>query len=417
MQIGSGVGADASDPLYLAPFESKPYLYFPGVVGNYGSIPDGATVEFGGDLDFRVLADTFATASYVFASKYTTAGNRSFIFGLNGSGQLLLSHTIDGTTLVGASAAALITIPVTRLWMRVTRRASDGRVQFFTSVAYDPDTFVGVWTKIGGDITPDSGGLWAGGVANLDIGSYNAGVGDPLNGNIYRLQMFGSLNETNKQVDVDFTDISKYNSTRTTHTAVSGQTVTINRAVSGRKTTVVDRALFLFGVDDYMETPDDPGLDFGAAESFTAAIAFRKFHNPPPGTHHTFMAKTPSFSPAGVGWGIYHNVSSGSVKAFIADGAVAAEAVVATALPLGDLTYLAARRDVISDKLGMASSYAAVAEVADPTTATLINASTLRIGARPAGSDFADMVFFGAALLRRALTDAEIVQLGQELLA
>lgn len=77
--------------------------------------------------------------------------------------------------------------------------------------------------------------------------------------------------------------------TQTTLTGSGTETWTINRATSGRKTTLVGDwagggSLWLFGTDDYITVADHADLDFAASDSFTIMVACRQWATPPGST-------------------------------------------------------------------------------------------------------------------------------------
>jgi hypothetical protein len=73
---------------------------------------------------------------------------------------------------------------------------------------------------------------------------------DGLAGKLFRAQILDGIDGT-KVLDVDTSIITS--GAATSFFALSGQTVTINRSTSGRKTVAVTHPCWLFGTDDYME--------------------------------------------------------------------------------------------------------------------------------------------------------------------
>jgi hypothetical protein len=86
-------------------------------------------------------------------------------------------------------------------------------------------------------------------VSPVEIGTSNAGTANFLAGKIYRAQILNGIDGV-PVLDVDTSVIST--GAATSFTALTGQTVTINRSTSGRKTTCVTHPVWLFGTDDYM---------------------------------------------------------------------------------------------------------------------------------------------------------------------
>lgn len=121
-------------------------LRLPGVAGNYVSTPDAADISITGDIDLRarVTLDgwTSATQTQHFVSKRGGAPQNAYRFGMSTGGLPFLTLSTDGTTEVGhTSATAFGYAAGATKWVRATWRASDGRVQFFTSddgITYAP---------------------------------------------------------------------------------------------------------------------------------------------------------------------------------------------------------------------------------------------------------------------------------------
>lgn len=86
----------------------------------------------------------------------------------------------------------------------------------------------------------------------------------------YRAQV---LNDGVSILDMDFRDVTDAGAT--SFTATSGQTVTVNRSTTGRKTVLVTRPVWLLGTDDYLTVADNSLLDFGTDVEFTALAVVR----------------------------------------------------------------------------------------------------------------------------------------------
>jgi hypothetical protein len=146
--IGAGGPAGVGVPVF-----TQTVLRLPGVSGNYVSTPDSAAVSITGDIDIRAryAADNGASGgNQILVAKYdSTANLRSYMFRLTPTGPPELFLSVDGAAGVGTTASpggAPFANGVSG-WLRATWRASDGRVQFFTSA--DGVT----WTQYGTDKT------------------------------------------------------------------------------------------------------------------------------------------------------------------------------------------------------------------------------------------------------------------------
>lgn len=117
--------------------------------------PDSATISVVGDIDIRVKAAlddwTPATANDL-ASKWGTAGQRSWSFYVDTTGNLVLTWSTDGTAATTATSTAAPTVTDgAALWVRATLDVDNGAsgydAKFYTSS--DGET----WTQLGSTVT------------------------------------------------------------------------------------------------------------------------------------------------------------------------------------------------------------------------------------------------------------------------
>jgi hypothetical protein len=188
-----------------------------------------------------------------------------------------------------------------------------------------------------------------------------------------------------------------------------GKTWTFNRSTSGRKLVVVDRDCFLLGADDLLTLADDAAFDFAANESFTVLAAVRRYGTPS-GTQ-AILSKRNSGGTS-LGWDIRY-LATGNAGVEIGDATN--QSADAAAFTAGTAQMIGGRRNTTTDKLSLIRSTTVSAGQTDSTTGTLANAIALRVGSH-SGVNFADMEFFGAAIFRRALSDAEIQRIKLEFL-
>ncbi|MFZ9922746.1 MAG: hypothetical protein ACO3E4_07535, partial [Candidatus Nanopelagicaceae bacterium] len=253
--VGSSTAADSNDPKFLDHTGTN-YVYLPGVASNYLSVPDANDLDITGDIDLRayVAMDDWTPAGVrEIIAKYSTAlGNqRSYRLGLNTTGTLLLYWTTDGTSgtvITKESTTGIVAADGALLWVRATldvdNGASGNDVKFYTST--DGST----WTQLGTTVTTAGTTSIYAGTAILEMGSVNNGSTNPTAMKVFRGQVYNGIDGT-KVLDVDTSVITA--GSATSFTAVTGQTVTINRSTSGRKTVAVTQPLWLLGTDDYME--------------------------------------------------------------------------------------------------------------------------------------------------------------------
>jgi len=178
--------------------ESEPYLDLPAVAANYGSTPDSAANSITGDIDFRWRVganDWTPAATQMFCAKFGVAGMRSFQFFMTSAGLLRLLTSSDGTgnDSSQASSAAVGFTDGTLHWVRVTRVAATGVLQYFTSENYDPDLRTGTWTQLGTDRTSTPGNIFNSGQP-VEVGTTTNGSANALAGNVYRGQIFNGIN-------------------------------------------------------------------------------------------------------------------------------------------------------------------------------------------------------------------------------
>ncbi len=419
-QLGSSSGSDTNDPLFLTNATLGTHLYLPGVSGNYASTPDAAALDIASDLEIRC---TFAQATFPAAAdarlvaKFVTAGNqRSYVLYIQGGGANGLPHlqvSPDGSAqALGISTAVLPTTSDSKISLKGTWRKSDGRFQFFTSTDYNANADTGTWTQLGADVIDTAA---AAGIFNstspLEIGSTNNGTAVLYNGRVFRAQVYNGIAGT-KVFDADFTATASYDATRSTLTAVTGQAVTINRSATGRKTCVVDRPLFLLGVDDYFEVADHNDLDFAAGDSFTVAVALRKYGAT---ANLAVIAKKQNFTTA-AGYSIDTGTGGLAPRCMIADGTNTCNDV-APSFTAGAITSVALRRTVANTQIdGATNGVGSGSPTTDNTTTTLAQADVLRIGSvsGTAGS-YLDGEVIAWALLRTPLSDADFLLLDEEL--
>jgi len=250
--VGSTTSADSNDPIFLAHTGTN-YVYLPGASGNYISTPDAAALDITGDIDIRVqLApdDWTPTAALQILAKESSATTRSYRFSLLSTGGIQLIWSVDGSaTLVSASTAPVSATDGAVKWVRVTldvnNGASGNTTTFFTS---DDGSS---WTQLGTTIVAAGTTSIFNSTSPVEIGSRFLGVNEPFAGKIYRAQIFSDITSTNKVLDVDTSVITA--GAATSFTALTGQTMTINRSSTGRKSVAVTQPTWLFGTDDYME--------------------------------------------------------------------------------------------------------------------------------------------------------------------
>jgi hypothetical protein len=406
-QSGSTSGADSNDPRWLE-YDSTvgAYVYLPGALGNYLSVPDAASLDITGDLDVRVLAamDVWASGSTgTLMSKFNTTGNqRSWLFMLTASGLLRLiwstdgaaQTTIDSTAAISAADGAL-------LWTRVTVDVNNGAggydVKFYTS------TDAVTWTQLGTTVTTAGATSFYSSSAAVEVGSYNVGTGNPISaGKIHRAEMRNGIDGT-LVLGVDAGVLASGGAT--SFTASTGQTVTINRATSGRKSVAVIASVWLLGTDDYLVVADDALLDFSAAESLTVVSITRHW-----ATGDVQDAIVTKWSGNVVDAGYQLRVDTGQeAVGFTGQGSsIWGQSTATSATQYGAVHCAALVVDRAAQTRVVSIDGVASAPVSMSGVGSLVSSSDLRVGRYGSTTFYTDCELLAVAVFRRALSAAEI---------
>lgn len=186
------------------------FLYLPGLTGNYASAPDSVPLSITGDIDIRAkvaLDDwTPAAAGVVVAKDDPVATGLSHQLHIATNGLPTFTLSADGSTPSAAAASVAPTVgDGLPLWLRVTWRKSDGRVQFFTAPATVVNPVAADWTQLGTDRSIVVAAIFDS-AAGLEIGSRGSGTSIPLAMNVYRVQVRSNIldNGTGIVFDADF---------------------------------------------------------------------------------------------------------------------------------------------------------------------------------------------------------------------
>lgn len=242
----------ANQPIHL-PFAGTKYGWLPGVAGNYFSTPDSVAASITGDIDIRckvsMAAWTATGADMIYVGKDQTASTRAYLFyHRNASGTPSLGWSADGSTITVVSATAATGFAAgSAHWLRVTLDVNNGAggntATFYTSE--DGET----WTQLGDPVVTAGVASIKDSNSVVELGSIRLGASAPLNGKIYRAQIYNGIDGT---LAVDF-DPSRWTS-GSTFTAATGETWTIN-STGSKPAQIVDRPSLLFdGAAHYMKT-------------------------------------------------------------------------------------------------------------------------------------------------------------------
>jgi hypothetical protein len=209
------------------------YHRFVGANAGSVSLPDSVALSLQGDLDLRAyvsLDDWTPAAVMSLISKRNVAGNSaSYDLLVNTSGTWALVIANGASTTTTTSAAPSIT-DSTGSWVRVTRRVSDGRVQFFKS-SDPPSTSSPTWTQVGTDLTNANVGQDTTDV--VMFGGYGSSATNSptqaMIGKYYRVQIRNNVLDdgTGIVADVNFTQASTFGVNSFAESSSNAATVTI----------------------------------------------------------------------------------------------------------------------------------------------------------------------------------------------
>jgi hypothetical protein len=397
-QNGSTAGADSNDALFLdCPGDNQGnYVYLPGGGANVLRVPDAAALDITGDIDIRLsvsLDDWTPASDMTLLQKWNATGDqRSYRLDLLTTGRLRLfwSETGAAATIKTADSSVAPTITDgSPLWVRATLDVDNGAsgrtIQFFTSS--DGAT----WTQLGTTVTQATVTSIYAGTADLDVG--------PMVAEVYRAQVLNGIAGTTV-LDVDTSVITS--GSATSFTAATGQTVTINRSASGRKSVGVVSPVWLFGTDDYMEVANNALINFGASDDFTVLTIIRQWSTPI--NNGRIIHKRDASSP-NQGYILGYNGTAIQPGASLDDGPnlVGRNGSVKTT---GSLSVFGFRVDRTAQELRMVTDSLEGTGSSISTVGSLSTTIPLQIARF--GSVYQDFEFIGAALFRRALSATEI---------
>jgi hypothetical protein len=400
-QNGSSAGADSNDALYLD-WTGENYVYLPGVASNSLSVPDEAALDITGDIDIRVqvsMDDWTPAATQILVAKRST-GQWSYQLDVSTAGLLRFQFTEDGSTSVlKSSTVATGLTDETVKWVRATVDVDNGSSGYDVKFWMSDDGVT--WTQLGATVTTAGVITLYSGTSVCFVGS--RGAPEPTAGKFYRAQVLDGIDGT-KVLDIDTSVITS--GAATTFTALTGQTVTINRSTAGRKSVAVVSPVWLFGTDDYMEVADNDLLDFGASDSFTVLAVVRQWATP--ANNGTLVSKREQITQQG-----YLLRQSGTTFVSIATVHDGTTNYVDSSAAVAASSTLTIHAQVV-DRAGQTlTAYQDDTPSGSPTDITaagsFVNAGELRIGRQSqTGTAYQNFELVAVAVFRRALTAAEI---------
>ena len=409
-QLGSSASADSNDPKFLD-FDGTNYVYLPGatsspLVQNGMSTPNTTNLSIAGDITIisQIAADSWATSNQTIVTKGISYPNPNYAFGVSAS--KIFFYFNDGTTWNSRQSTANVPFSAGAVgWIKVTgdvdNGASGNDFKFYTST--DGIT----WTQLGTTVT-NAGVVALATNSNPLYFGHNGSFDEPFIGKIYQTQILSGI-DGSPVFDLDTSVIGS--ASATSFSALTGNTITINRNTTGKKTTVVTHPVWLFGTDDYMEVADNALLDFAATDSFTLFVVQRQWNTF--GTNDAILGKKADTTAATAGYLLGDDGTTAALARMQSgDGTNGTSAVTGSSRTSGTFNTIAAVRNVSTDNTIVYLNGVAGTAVTDTTTATLANAEVMRLGRLSgAGTEYNDMELVAAAIFRRVLTADEITTL------
>ena len=235
----------ASQPLLLA-WSGVNYWWNGGVNANFCSTPDNVANEITGDIEIIVYASYPSSGpSVAFVGKYSS-GLFPYCFVQEG-GRLKL-YLNNGAIIYTSNVNPLVS---SEGWIKVTRNASNGKADFYTSTDSKTTNLNSItWTQLGTTINGTSGAISTN-TDPLEVGSIVNGAAYNYVGKIYRVTLSDTIGGAPV---VDFNP-SEYSaaSSQTDWNSSTREVWTINTgtASGGYKGQIVDRTYFQNdGIDD-----------------------------------------------------------------------------------------------------------------------------------------------------------------------
>jgi hypothetical protein len=390
---------DTNDPLLL-PHTGENYITFPLDGASNGlSVASSASLDLTGDIE---MVFRYTKTSW---NNYDGFGAKNLSYGLRADNSTVGVPQFFFTNASGVQTASPGVTALLQGWLKVTFDADNGSGANTTTFYTAPDqaSEPTSWTLLGSPaVGTGTSAIVTEPAQALTVGQV---FGNGFNGGIYRAIIRNGIGGTTV-LDVDCpTDVSS--SEAASFTATTGQTVTVNRATSGRKTVIVTRPIWLFGTDDYLEIADTALLDVAAGESFTVGVVGRAWSTF--GTNDAFVAKKANTTNTTAGWALTAQSATAPQAAFdVGDGINGAESV-SGSRTAGVLFLVAGVRNVTADTLTTYLNTMAGTPVTDTTTGSSANAEVVRIGALSGtASEFSDFEMLAAFAARRAWTAAEL---------
>lgn len=200
---------------------------------------DTAATSPAGDIDVRVKMNfngTVFSAQAAIASKFGSAGNRTWRFEVTTGGNLFFEWSADGTTLINSTSTAAISGAnlSADIWVRATLDVNNGAAGNDTKFYTSPDN--STWTQLGTTVTK------AGTTSLFDSTSTTQFIGRGASSmaqqdhaiRFYECEVYASLDGTSRIVDIDVGAMIVTSATAGVTTFVDdvGNTITVSKSTT-----------------------------------------------------------------------------------------------------------------------------------------------------------------------------------------
>ena len=386
---GTLPASDGADPVLL-PWTGTNYVWFDS--GAAGAAPNRLAISTtvvtptmlvgSGTLEWRCKAFVDGTTAELMGTSNT------FLFGLYVAGSnLTLGLTIAGVNYFMNLGA----VPVGRV---VTYRATFDPVSGNVIGYYSLDDGA-TWVTLNTIVHAGAVSVFGGSVY---LGAISFGIGGSCR--IYTAELITAGTRTlyfNSAVDITSGD-------QASGTVTSGQTFTIQRHTSGRKTATVVRPTWIFGSADFMEVQDNALLDVTVAENLTVVAIVRQWGTP---TNYGRYISKKNGNPA-AGWELLTSSTTTGVFLEIADGTNTAAAPVVTPTT-GALAMVGAQINRSSNTLrNFVNTTFSTTVSTTALTGTLANGFPMRIGKRADYSGNQEFELVAVAVFKSVVSDANL---------
>ena len=333
---------------------NRAQLVFPGVTGNYLSVP---AIALPGDFEMvtRLVVPSAGAIRTIVAQWRTNVPDRSFIFRITATSFAQLAIYPTGSSYTSTVALT----PGATIWLKVTRVASTGLLRFYT--ASDAPTEPTTWTQLGADVTTVTGALQQP-VQPGEIGTHTTGATDPFIGRIARVIIRNGIAGTTV---LDVAENNAGTMTDATHfTATTGQPVTVTQTC---------KLVFPGTISNYISVPNAAPLNVAGDIEMVVRAAPTSWT---PATTNVFMSKT--FGAGNRSWYLMLNTNGVLTFNMSNDGTSnlnASSSVLGFAA--GSIQWIKVTRVMSS---GLVSFYSAADSPTEPTTWTAQGTATLFAG-------------------------------------